>query len=107
TLVAGGWGDGTPAAPVPLAVTPIGGTSSTTLFQVTGSHTYAEEGSFTVSISVTTSGVVTTALTSGTATVVDAPLAASGTSITGIEGNSTGSVVIATFSDANPGATAA
>ena len=39
--------------------------------------------------------------------MADAPITASGTSITGVEGNSTGSVIIATFSDANPGATVA
>jgi hypothetical protein len=107
TLGVNGWGDGTPTSPVTLAVTPIGGTATSTIFQVTGSHTYAEKGTFTVAISVTTSGGVTTVLTSGKATVVDAPLTASGTSITGIEGNSTGSVIVATFSDANPGATVA
>jgi hypothetical protein len=67
-LPIGGWGDGTPLAPVTLTVTAIGGTSTSTLFEVTGSHVYEENGTFTVNISVTTSGGVTTALTSGTAT---------------------------------------
>ncbi len=104
----GGWSDGTPLAPVTLTVIPIGGTGSATLFEVTGSHTYADEGSFPVSISVTTSGGVTTDLTAGTATVLDAPLSSSnGTTITSVEGSSTGTVLLGSFADANQGATVA
>jgi hypothetical protein len=106
------WGDSTGIFTVP--VTPTGGTPSDTLFQVTGSHTYAEEGVFTVKVTVTTTGGATTApppVTSsspltGTATVLDAPLTAVGSgSIQGIEGNSTGSKLVATWTDTNPGAT--
>jgi hypothetical protein len=97
------WGDGTGTSTVP--VTLIGATAAGTIFQVTGSHTYTEEATRTISITVTTTGGATTTTSplTATATVADAPITASGTSITGIEGNSTGNVVIATFSDANPG----
>ena len=51
---------------------------------------------------------MTTALTPGTATVIDAPLTGSaGTEITGVEGSSTGTVLLGTFADANQAATVA
>ncbi len=49
-----------------------------------------------------------TPLTPGTATVIDAPLTSSnGTEITGVEGTTTGTVLLGTFTDANQGATTA
>ena len=110
TLPIGGWGDTTPGAPVTLAVQQIGLDPATgdPIFEVLGSHTYTEEGTYTVNISVTTSGGVTTPLTAGTATVIDAKLTgSSGTEITGVEGTSTGTVLLGTFVDANQGATVA
>ena len=109
TLPAGGWGDGTPGASGhPHRVVQTGITGAGATFEVLGDHTYADEGAFTVNISVTTSGGVTTALTSGTATVLDAALVShNGTVITGVEGASTGTVLIGTFTDDNPGATSA
>ena len=38
------WGDNTPSTPKPLAVVLVGGTATTSVFQVLGSHTYTEEG---------------------------------------------------------------
>jgi hypothetical protein len=71
-------------------------------FVVSGSHTYAEEGSYPVSVSVVDDGGSTTAA-NGTAQPVDAPLAAScATSATSPQAFN-GSV--ASFSDANPGGT--
>ena len=113
-LPANGWGDGTPGGPVTLAVQQIGGGPGGSIFEVLGSHSYAEEGSFTVNITVTTSGGVVTNLTPGIATIVDAALTAgSSVSVQGTEGlglsqtgNTTfGSVVIGSFTDANQGAT--
>jgi PKD repeat protein len=93
---------------VTLQVQKIGATATGTLFQILGSHTYAEEGTFTVNINVTTLGGVTTALTPGTATVVDAALSSSnGPTITGIEGTTTGPVLLGSFRDANQAATVA
>lgn len=112
TLIAGGWGDTTPGVPVTLAVRQIGGTAISTIFEITGSHTYAEEGTFTVSITVTTSGGVTTPVTTGLATVLDAALTSSnGRTITGVEGSPTGPTptgpLIGTFTDSNQSATSA
>ena len=70
SLPVGGWGDGLPTAITTLTVTQIGVTPLTAatdpgdpIFEITGSHTYAEEGTFTVNINVTTIGGVVTALT--------------------------------------------
>ena len=123
TLAVGGWGDGTPTtAGVTLVVQEIGVTPLTSatnpgapIFEVLGSHTYAEETHAglpdPLSVIVTTLGGVAATLTSppgGGVTVLDAALASSnGTKITGIEGSSTGTVLIGTFTDANQGATVA
>ena len=106
TLPPNGWGDGTPTGAVTLAVTQIGTdpASGDPIFQVTGSHKYAEEGTFTVNIIVTTSGGVATVLTPGTATVIDAALTSSnGTEITGIQGNTTGTVLLGIVPRRQPG----
>src|SRR5262249_9461417 len=77
------------------------------IFEVLGSHTYTEEGNFTVTINLTTLGGFGTTLTA-TAAVVDAPLSSStGPETTGIEGNSTGTILLGTFTDANQGANVA
>jgi large repetitive protein len=103
------WGDGTPASPKPLSVVLIGATSTSTTFQIIGSHTYAEEGlGLPVTLTVTTSGGVATVFTpaTGTANVQDARLGSSnGTTIKGIEGTATAAVVLGTFTDSNQGAT--
>ncbi|WP_143392959.1 beta strand repeat-containing protein [Fimbriiglobus ruber] len=117
-LAVGGWGDGTPAAAgVTLAVQQIGvdPANGDPIFQVVGSHTYAGETPAgvpdTLGVIITTRGGVTTTLTSpagGGVTVHDAPLTGSaGNTITGTEGNPTGTAVLGTFVDANPAATAA
>ena len=118
TLAVGGWGDGTPTvAGVGLTVvqTGVNPSNGDPIFNVVGSHTYAEETPAglpdTLSVIITTSGGVSTTLTSppgGGVTVLDAPLAGStGNSITGIEGSSTGTVSLGTFVDANQAATVA
>ena len=92
----------------------VGGTPTTSVFDVLGSHTYQEEtpaaAGDAVTLTVTTAGGTAATFTppTGTANVVDAPLSSSGSvSITGVEGASTGTKVIATFTDANPFATTA
>ena len=119
SLPVGGWGDGTPTSatgPGSLVVQEIGVTPLTSatnpgapIFEVLGSHTYTKVTPAgtpdPLSVVITTLGGATTTLTSppgGGVTVADAPITASGTSITGVEGISTGNVIIATFSDANP-----
>ena len=93
--------------PVVLA----GGTPTDSIFQVNSSHTYVEEGTYPVTVLVTTTGGATTAPTSpltATATVLDAPLVAVGSeSITGIEGITTGPKLVATWTDTNNAATVA
>ena len=84
---------------------PMGGTATSTLFEITGSHTYATAGSFTVNISVATSGGAITALTSGIATVSVAPLTPGlGNPITATEG-ACRELHCGNLQDANPAAT--
>src|SRR5204862_5155166 len=71
-------------------------------FNVSGSHTYAEEGSYAVSVTVNDVGGGS-ASANGSATVADAVLTAAGTSFTATEGAGF-SGVVATFTDANAGA---
>src|SRR5439155_60539 len=89
------WGDGTSATAG--TVTQSGGA-----FMVSGSHTYSEEGSFTVTISITDKGGSTKSVTA-TATVADAALTASGTAVSVTEGGAF-SGQVATFTDANTAA---
>src|SRR5262249_26846126 len=102
------WGDVTPPVTFTVPVALVGGTPTSSIFQVTGSHTYVEEGVFTVKVLVTTTGGATTAPVSPltfTATVLDAPLSSEGATISGVEGNNTGRKLIATFTDTNQAAT--
>ncbi|HYR15729.1 MAG TPA: hypothetical protein VEQ67_16160, partial [Mycobacterium sp.] len=93
------WGDGTSSAGVVTG--PTGGP-----FTVSGTHTYTEEGSYSINVAVSDTGGSTVTLT-GTATIADAALTAGPpVVITGTEG-STVSGTVGSFSDANPGATAA
>ena len=104
TALLSAWGDGTPASPVPLTVVQVSSTPTDTVFDVFGAHNYHEEGAFTFSLSVTTLDPTNPAITlTGTATVTDAALTgSSGTELTGVEGATTGSVLVGTFTDANP-----
>src|SRR5262249_26219248 len=87
------WGDGTSTTGTIVAQT--GGS-----FAVDGAHTYADEGKYAVSATVNEAGGRTASATS-TATVADAPLTATGLSIIGTEGATTGGTTVATFTDAN------
>jgi hypothetical protein len=117
-LAVNGWGDGSPSVSgVQLAVEQIGvdPANGEPVFEVLGNHIYAEETPpatpDTLKVIITTLGGVATNLTSppgGGVTVVDAKLTSSnGTEITGIEGNTTGPVLLGSFTDANQGATVA
>jgi DNA-binding beta-propeller fold protein YncE len=88
------WGDGT----TPSSGTLTGSGGSLT---VGGSHTYADEGSYQMKVSITDGdGSANNATTTPTATVGDAALTASGQSI--VTGQSFKGAV-ATFTDANTG----
>ena len=103
------WGD-PGGSTVPATVVLAGGTSTGTLFSVLGSHTYAEEGSYTFTVAVTTAGGATATFTppTGTATVADAPLSLGlGAPVSGVAGITLpAGTVLATFTDSNPDAQA-
>jgi YD repeat-containing protein len=97
------WGDGSTS---PGDVTPLTGGSGNLQLDVTGDHVYTEEGSYTITATVDDpEGDPTTA--SQPVTVNDAALDSSGQSFTAVAGESTGQVLVATFSDSNPYATTA
>jgi PKD domain/Galactose oxidase, central domain len=84
------WGDGTSSA---------GSVSGTS---VTGTHAYAEEGSFAVTVTVTDARGLSASGTA-TASVSDAALAVSGINISA-DKKQQATRVVASFSDADPGA---
>lgn len=90
------WGDGT-SSTGSVSSNGVGG------FNVSGTHKYAEEGSFPVCVSVTASGSPA-GVGNGTALVADAPLTATGYNL--IEKGTTFSDTVATFTDADPAGTA-
>jgi hypothetical protein len=92
------WGDGTTSAGT---ITPNGNGG----FNVSGTQTYAEEGTYAVNVTITDSGG-TTAQVNSTANVADASLLATGTTFSTTI-NSSASNALATFTDADPAATAA
>jgi PKD repeat protein len=89
------WGDGTTSAGTIVA-------QGNGQYNVVGQHTYAEEGKYSVTVTISDPGGSTVTATS-TATVADAPLTATGTTTTAVEGMPYFNV-IATFTDANPNA---
>jgi PKD repeat protein len=105
------WGDGSPDDTATLVI--AGGDPATggTIFNVLAHHTYAEEGSPTApTVTITDVDTPSNAPTvlPLNITVVDAPLTGSaGNEIAGVEGSTTGPVVLGSFVDANQGATVA
>jgi hypothetical protein len=104
------WGDGTssPADGIAVTITP----NATGGFDVTGSHTYTEGGSYTTTVTVIQAGGGTSSAT-GQASIISAPLSATGgRAFAASEGTalsaslnppSPGPVLVATFIDADPG----
>src|SRR5207253_2734804 len=92
------WGDKT--TPTTATVT---GTSGS--YTITGSHTYAEEGSYTITVTAAKTTSPASAIATGTsmANVAETDLTVKAVSVAVIEGQ-TFSGTVATFSD--PGATA-
>jgi phosphodiesterase/alkaline phosphatase D-like protein len=84
------WGDGTPASAGTVSL-------SGSTFSVAGKHTYQEEGDYPIKITITHQGISTTV--TGTAHVADAGLSATGRNIAGLEGASTLTVPVATFTN--------
>ena len=90
------WGDGSSSGTV---------TYSNGTYSVSGSHTYAEEGTYAVTVDVADAGGSTlTGIGKTTVAVADAPLSDQtiATALSAIEGVSTGDQVVGSFSDANP-----
>jgi hypothetical protein len=92
------WGDGTTATSG--SITEPNGVG--TAFVVNASHTYAEEGSFTIQVMITDLGGATITSTAA-ASIADAPLTASANSFVATRGIAF-SGQVATFTDANPNA---
>ncbi|OYV85888.1 MAG: hypothetical protein B7Z73_12710, partial [Planctomycetia bacterium 21-64-5] len=93
------WGDGTVTA---------GTITGSGTFTVDGTHTYADEGTPSVSVTITDAFDGTTATATSTATVDDAPLTgvSSAAATGGVEGVTAGTLSGATFTDANTSAAA-
>ena len=91
------WGDGTAATAATI-------TGSAGSFVVTGGHTYIDEGAYTFTVTIVDiDSAASGAVVSGTATVIDAPLAATGLTTTSTKAFAG---PVATFVDANPFETA-
>ena len=88
------WGDGTAAAAATLVEV-----GTTGVYTVKGSHTYANYGSCTISVSYHDAGGSTTTSTS-TATVADAGLSATGKAVSATEAASLSNVPVGTLTDA-------
>jgi hypothetical protein len=86
------WGDGTPTTPGTISVN--AGT-----FTVQGHHRYGQEGSYPISVTIN-HGTASAVVASSTATVADPAVKAAGNfSVTAVEGQTTGSQTVATFTD--------
>lgn len=92
------WGDGSTSSAIITATGP-------NTFSIQGTHTYADEGAFTTTITAHDTKNTLTSSATGTATVADAPLAATPLAVTATAGVAfTGPT--ATFTDGNSLATA-
>ena len=96
------WG-GTSTPIPPVTVVQTSSTAAGTVFDVFGDVIYKDEGVYTYTFTATSIGGATTGPITGTATVADARLTGTtGTEITGTEGISTGTVLLGSFTDADP-----
>jgi hypothetical protein len=92
------WGDGTAGTPGTVSLSSTGSDSNS--FNVNGTHTFAKEGPYNVSVQIADTLGNFAAVTS-VATVADAPLTSTGKSINAIRGAAF-TEVLASFSDADP-----
>ena len=97
--VAINWGDGTPVDTTSGMITLANG-----IFSVTGTHTYAEEGQYTITVTVQETNPMTSVAGSpatgfSTAIVADAPLTATAVPVVVSQGVVANNVTVATFTD--------
>jgi virginiamycin B lyase len=92
------WGDGSTSSGI------ITYDASSNTFSVWGNHTYAEEGTQTITTTITHETTPATSALS-TASIADAPLSSTGTSVGGSGQGTTFTGDLAFFTDANPSAT--
>jgi len=98
TVVSIDWGDSTPLDTTTGAISFSGAQGSTTdPFTVAGSHTYGEEGPYTIHVVIDHEGVKTTL--TGTATVSDPKVVASGVPVFAVACKPLSGVTLATFTD--------
>ena len=99
------WG-GTLVGSATTSIQLISRTATASTWEVLGTATYSEEGTYTVSVSVSDVDASHTSTSNTTFSVTDATLSdtTSVQTFNATEGNSTGQQVLATFSDANPSA---
>ena len=71
------WGDGSTSTGTITPSTPF--TPNGVVYSITGSHTYAETGTYAVNVSITNTATGAKAIASGQAVIADAALAPSGT----------------------------
>jgi hypothetical protein len=90
------WGDSSPAITGQVTAT-----NTPEEFQILGSHTYTEEGNYTLTVSVN-NGKTTIDPVSGVITVADAPLAGFAQALTGQTGGFVTNALVAVFSDGDP-----
>jgi hypothetical protein len=88
------WGDGFSSAGTLVA-------QSNGLYTITGTHTWTSAGNRSVAVTINDAGGASASVTS-TAIVGDAALTATGHNINTVEGTSTGTVAVMSFTDANP-----
>jgi len=89
------WGDGATSS---VSSSGIVWNASTTQWDVQGSHTYAETGNYTISVTIY-DGLKNSATVTTLATVADAALAVTAGPVTGTEGTSTGTITAGYFTD--------
>jgi N-acetylneuraminic acid mutarotase len=81
--------------------------TTTQTFSVWGSHRFAEEGQYSVAVTVHHEGAPDAAPVTSSAAVADAALHATATPVSATEGQPINNAVVATFTDADPNGTAA
>lgn len=90
------WGDGTVSSSASITDKGFGN------FDINGAHTYAEEGSYSITIVVKDATNFASTIVS-TATIADAPLTASGDAFSAVQGVPVTNILVAHFTDAAPG----